>query len=423
MSDSDNGAVGVGDQNRHDNTNYENTPWLEGRLASPDSPTRQAGRTTDSCIYEPVGNEDVLGNAQHQRDSGYQSFTKFDLGKEREISENAHPYQNYNFGQRKPPVFSQFWQFSEQFTAVGGSLQGKWSDVRLQIPEDALSGAEVETIRGAVCTNLSKVHSDLHLPVNEYIVSPVIEYAADSNKKFHTKKPMRISLPHFMHSSFRRSSVKVYRFNRNYKGDIGFHELRLEDQDAVQQKATPKYLRKMAGVCYFDENNQIQILTDHFSGYLCTYCEKEHPLSEFHLEVYAKIEQIGRQTLGMVSSYIWDRRYTIKDFQQNRFDEDTANNAKMKKIDCVMLSALSKDDDLSRIVLVTELGFTSKKDALWELTATRKIAQDECFRCLINVGYVSASDFKDDGRLCFMDDPEHQTIVVTLEIHPSGLGL
>ncbi|KAK7479391.1 hypothetical protein BaRGS_00029383, partial [Batillaria attramentaria] len=422
---------------------YKNIAQSEHSSKSRDPEASTPDTPAESVIYE---------NAESLRDSGFESARS-----SQEVdNDKEHVYGNSsvtNFNQNVPPVFSQSWQFCETFSTTGGRLQGEQSSVFLKIPTHAVDGSmKPETIQGAVCTNLEEVHCRLKLPADECIVSPVVEYEAGSGASFRTRKPMEIVLPHFLHPSFSGKFVKVYRFHLDPSGDFDVKQLPLGDKHALKQKINLQNPEHDAGVYCFNKNNQILILTTHFCGYLCTYCKKEYPPSDLYLEVFAKHVTEGRQTSAAVRLYVWDNRFTIKDFTQNRHDLEGANSADMKLIDRKQLSALRKHPDLSKFRLGAQLDdedeqtwkhsvrkkngtiinqpqrtidmdqfvpcashFTSPHRVDWSLTAKRNTAPAEYFHCLVDVGYVTIADDRGQGPLDFLQRPEHQIIEVKVK--------
>lgn len=264
------------------------------------------------------------------------------------------------------PVFSEVWQFSEQFSSHGGQLQGPDSDVILSIPETAINDisdkesshgvsssspspsditsgiksndsekqdvttgvtdqndqvAKGVRIYGAISTDLETVQRKLRLASTETISSPVAEYFAGENFTFH--QPVCISLPHFLPPDINTSDVRVYQFHTDNTGEIVVERLTLskpndntpEERSDEPDSSIADDVVKRTGVFYFSEKGEINILTDHFSGYLCTQCKQELDPPHLRLRLYGR--HIQRNTRDVdLTLFIWDRRLDIRDFRK-----------------------------------------------------------------------------------------------------------
>ena len=210
------------------------------------------------------------------------------------------------------PRFCDTWQEWDEVTSHGGSFTHPGSDIRLHIPAQAVEEGASVTVSKAVCTDLDLVHREFHLPQEEFIMSPVVEYHAGQNFRF--QKPVLLALPHFLPPTFSQNKVKVYRCYRSESGQWTVETVQQHQKDNLQ--SARQNLDHIGSFC-FAENKEIHISTTHFSIYFCTDCGKEYPPPDLYMEVYAKYEvkQSGEKTAS-IRLYICDSRILIGDFKK-----------------------------------------------------------------------------------------------------------
>jgi hypothetical protein len=246
------------------------------------------------------------------------------------------------------PMFSEIWQFEGTFTSSGGNIQGCDSDVVLSIPPDAIDECYSQfqksstdsnsnqdlfhnsfgfehyqpdqaagiTIHGAISTDLQRVHQQLHLEEDEKICSPVAEYFAGKDFRFH--KPVCIRLPHFLPEDIHKTEIRVYQIQEGEDGT----EMRISTVQLLEttnEESNDFKTSKSAsteGFCW--ENGQICIFTTHFSAYFCTHCKKEMNPPKLYLRLYAKYFQKPNTTDVNIKLFIWDTRLEIRDFRKVR---------------------------------------------------------------------------------------------------------
>ncbi|XP_025089351.1 uncharacterized protein LOC112561223 isoform X2 [Pomacea canaliculata] len=250
------------------------------------------------------------------------------------------------------PVLSEDWQFSNEFSVMGGKLQGNDSDVILEIPVGGIGKDEVVTIHGAVSTDLNKAYSKLDLPKDEVIVSPIVEYFAGLGFTF--QKAVKIVLPSFMPPNVSLEHIHVYQFHsENNK----VHCYRLQTLNTnMEHFEVDTYGR------------QIHIVTHHFSGYLCTVCEKAcadytkpHDIT---LQVYAKHVLRDDNTREVIVRLdMWDARFSIKDFQKP--PENSTKNRQMLLITREKLPRLPAGVEVEGIEVGGRLGMGDTQKDLW----------------------------------------------------------
>ncbi|XP_070191851.1 uncharacterized protein [Littorina saxatilis] len=358
------------------------------------------------------------------------------------------------------PCFSADWQISKEFSSMGGSLQKEASDVRLEIPAEAVPVSTFVTIKGAISVDIAQVYRKLELCEREYVVSPIAEYNVSRGFVFQCQ--VQIFLPNFLPQGFRPESVNLYRFNCDHFGNFSYEKLPLRGKDNLDE--SHDYQNMPPSNCfYFGNDGQICILTSHFSGYVCTYCRGEFPACDLHVEVYAKHEEKdrgGRQ--AKVRLEIWDSRLFIKDFRESqnaiRNQREPGLNHNMVLMDRKTLAALAPSTDVKDMYVGTRLDvFSEGETCQWEhklrplggdlcfpVQSTMELKRfvpcpcqshipevvdwlltninrsDACaiisdvFECLVDVGYVTSADRKAEDQMKFLLDPRKITIHVSV---------
>ncbi|KAK7462558.1 hypothetical protein BaRGS_00038387, partial [Batillaria attramentaria] len=266
------------------------------------------------------------------------------------------------------PIFSSEWQTVDTVTSSGGTVRKQYSDVILTVPSDAVDEDSQVDIHTAVCTDVDRVRQVVKLSEDECVSSPVAEYWAGHEFRF--KKPVTITLPHFLPPDPDPSLVRVYRVTRRPDGEIVSTRLRPQplssidatpvnehgvgtDHPAVSQayqredaayrtakEAEPTLPTDAASPAMkaddFPEHcldqdveweeaatfqlttgGHVIIITNRFSGYVCTYCGRHGPpvLNVLVCGTHTQ-ESADRQT-AEVSVHVWDGRIRIADFRQD----------------------------------------------------------------------------------------------------------
>ncbi|PVD32268.1 hypothetical protein C0Q70_07701 [Pomacea canaliculata] len=264
------------------------------------------------------------------------------------------------------PVLSEDWQFSNEFSVMGGKLQGNDSDVILEIPVGGIGKDEVVTIHGAVSTDLNKAYSKLDLPKDEVIVSPIVEYFAGLGFTF--QKAVKIVLPSFMPPNVSLEHIHVYQFHsENNK----VHCYRLQTLNTnMEHFEVDTYGR------------QIHIVTHHFSGYLCTVCEKA-------CADYTKPHDITLQVYA---------KHVLRDDNTREPPENSTKNRQMLLITREKLPRLPAGVEVEGIEVGGRLGMGDTQKDLWThvtdgATVLKPVLQefDADYRCSLMPDGTSGS--------------------------------
>ncbi|XP_070209768.1 uncharacterized protein [Littorina saxatilis] len=399
-------------------------------------------------------------------------------------------------GNSHQPIFSRSWQFSKSFSSKGGRLQGVDSDVILFVPGDAVDDAGEDvtrgcgtiptqrkrhqsisnnqkeqatpeedqmnnseesdataavTIRGATSIDLKGVRGKLKLSATESICSPVVEYYAGENVVF--KKPVCISLPHFLPPDADKSNVKVYQASRSSDGEICVELLKLADtpnHDEGLEEGEKGFMENTAsslGSFYLLGEKRITIFTNHFTGYFCTHCQHgtDPPYLKFRL--YGR--HLQRRTRDVdLTLFIWDLRLDIRDFRKAGLpdpnDELTlVTSATLEPMTADMISDVrvgvrihlpletSGEDAIWRHKqrpngsprLQPEKSFdprmfypclchTEPERAVWSIQCREDHVPPWWFESYIDVGYIH----RGDQSFNFLQAPEPQTLQVCLKL-------
>ena len=265
-----------------------------------------------------------------------------------------------------PPVVSTFWQTSQKFDSQGGTLHMPGSDVKLHVPPDAVFRFSCMDVRSAVCADVDRIYHALKSPHDQHIVSPLAEFQTDHDVKF--QHPVCITLPHCLPKDFEFHLVYVYCLSRPPNGNVKITRIRWKPDDKTQQedifsnelkdsdgtltqkekdvdekmstetdKSTHLLPEEKIGVkympqpdddgCVFEEKGyfqvsaegQVFVITDHFSGYVCTYCGHSQGPPEFMVMAYGShIRTSEGVRYASVDLHIWDKRIEIADFRKVR---------------------------------------------------------------------------------------------------------
>ncbi|XP_070185056.1 uncharacterized protein, partial [Littorina saxatilis] len=390
------------------------------------------------------------------------------------------------------PVFSEDWQFQESFSTTGGQLRGRNSDVILIVPEHAVTDASQESlcevkkqaladviikkgsessanineavssevsgqareahdinndviIRGAISTDLKRVHETLHLGRCDSVRSPAAEYFAGENFSF--QKPVSISLPHFLPPGFSAADVRVYQFHRDSDGQILVNTLKPLKTEDTSDKHTASNTPGTSAEndvtategFYFTDDNRIQVVTSHFSGYLCTLCKKEMDPPHLRLRLYGKHAQRQSRDVDL-TLFIWDLRLDIRDFRK----AGLPNPEEEKTFQASQTLEPLATTAIENVQLGVHLRLSEQEEAIWMhmgsggepfLNSERRIGvkkfvpccldtipervdwalltrhdpgQLRWFQCVLDVGYVTAA--VGDVPLQFLPVPPMQSL-------------
>ena len=226
-----------------------------------------------------------------------------------------------------PPIVSVHWQASWTVRPEGGCFRKTGSDVILQVPREAVQEDGGVVVYAAICADVGRIRRLLNLSDDEQIVTPLAEYWAGQDFRFQC--PVSITLPHFLPPEYDPDLVRVYHVTRTHHGHIIPTRINEdpetgkvpEDGATTLDDSDVRLEDKQLG-CIQSEESHIQLFTDHFSGYVCTYCDTEvkkngrprpqlyvmgsgsltaTPDSRCHLDVFASI---------------WDGRIKVADCRQ-----------------------------------------------------------------------------------------------------------
>ncbi|KAK7488211.1 hypothetical protein BaRGS_00020518 [Batillaria attramentaria] len=322
-------------------------------LSDPDTETEYESDDTD---FTPAGNETSDRLLSLDKDMGV-----LDENLLTSYTAASATQTEADHGQDAPlPICSPHWQASACFSSTGGSLRSRGSDVIMHVPPDAVERDEYVTVRVAVCANVDHVYRVLELSEEEYIASPLVEYWAGHDFRF--KRPVRIHLPHALPPNPPLHLVRVYRVTRRHDGHLVVTRLRPgekpvntdmprgDDSDANQNEGPhdhadegheqPGAAASMPSARGSDSawsttgtlipldsddtasfqlssDGQLYVTTEHFSGYVCTYCrlQQRPPTLTIIASGERKRSQPGRQT-ARVKVHIGDKSLFISDFRK-----------------------------------------------------------------------------------------------------------
>nr|KAG5701312.1 hypothetical protein BaRGS_020674 [Batillaria attramentaria] len=266
---------------------------------------------------------------------------------------DSHPeHEEHVLDLESEPIFNKTWGLKKEFSPSGGYLQGEASDVRLEIPREALVGSVC--VWGAICTDTKAVEEKLDLPEDEFIITPVAEYFAGS--EFKSAEPVRIFLPYFLPSSFVKEKARAYRFYRDDAGKLRRERVDVELNDFDDTGAGRLQLAQGKGKTA-SSLSRLCIQTDRFSGYFCTVCcrTEELPNPVLYMDLWAKpVRKDDGRTQIDVRLDVWDARMKIKDFREGSMRE-TVNARGLERVDFKTLDPLPGDVDVREMFLGTRL--------------------------------------------------------------------
>nr|KAG5705720.1 hypothetical protein BaRGS_027379 [Batillaria attramentaria] len=262
------------------------------------------------------------------------------------------------------PIFSKQWQAMHTVTSVGSILQKPGSDVVLDVPANAVVNDLHLSIYTAVCTDTDRVQSALNLPGDEFVVSPLVE-CITGHSEYRFKKSVHIRLPHFLPVDASIDQVRVYCITRCADGRLATTRLKPQSdpctyagqqQDGGQDHFPPQTDQTFSdqfqtepeeaattneailtgkGESFLGTNRDcdmewerratfqlttdgvVDIFTDHFSGYVCTYCGRRGPAVLNVMTCGSHSQEANGQQTAQVSIHAWDGRIHIADFRQD----------------------------------------------------------------------------------------------------------
>ena len=225
-----------------------------------------------------------------------------------------------------PPIVSVHWQASWKVRPEGGCFRKTGSDVILQVPPKAVQDGGV-VVHAAICADVVRIRRLLSLSDDEQIVTPLAEYWAGQDFRF--QNPVSITLPHFLPPDYDPDHVRVYHVTRTHDGRITLTRINEdpetgkvpEDGATTLDDSDVRMEEKHLGSIQYEESH-IQLFTDHFCGYVCTYCKKKmNKNGKLRPELY--VMGSGSLTATPDSVYhlkvfasVWDRRIKVADFRQ-----------------------------------------------------------------------------------------------------------
>ncbi|KAK7462561.1 hypothetical protein BaRGS_00038390 [Batillaria attramentaria] len=266
---------------------------------------------------------------------------------ERQSAQDTHRVQTPTPLQ---PIFSTDWQIVDTLTSSGGIVRKEYSDAILTVPPDAIEEDSQVDIHTAVCTDVDRVRQVVKLSEDECVSSPVAEYWAGHEFRF--KKPVTITLPHFLPPDPDPSLVRVYRVTRSPDGQFivtrlnpgqlsdctpetgqsqdwnedeplkGADTSKASSAQSVQEsehteKSTEDVVWEKTGYFWLSSADHITVITDHFSAYVCTYCGKDQGPPVLKAVACGSHD---KNSSGLwvvhISLHVWDRRLKMLDFQQ-----------------------------------------------------------------------------------------------------------
>lgn len=205
------------------------------------------------------------------------------------------------------PIFSYCWQNILRISTEGGRLRSEGSDVVLTVPSGAVEVNTNVTVHTSVCVNDVYIKHKLKLAATETIVSPLAEFWAGSDFRF--KKYVQITLPTCLPSDYDVDLLHVYCITKAGQEGITVNKRqRLEDMTQSPDKEA------LAAYFYVNEERQVEVMTSHFSGYVCTYCGL---CLNIGLEVYASPTFDNESPEVSVITRFWDKLH-ISNFRQVR---------------------------------------------------------------------------------------------------------
>ena len=226
-----------------------------------------------------------------------------------------------------PPIVSVHWQASWTVRSEGGCFRKTGSDVILQVPPKAVQEDGGVVVHAAICAEVVRIRRLLKLSDNEQIVTPLAEYWAGQDFRF--QSPVSITLPHFLPPDYDPNLVRVYHVTRTQDKRIILTRInedpetgKVPEDGATTLDYSDVRLEEKHPGCIQTEESHVQLFTDHFSGYVCTYCVKKvkengRPRPELYLMASGSLTATpdSRYYLDVFAS-VWDGRIKVADFRK-----------------------------------------------------------------------------------------------------------
>ncbi|KAK7495755.1 hypothetical protein BaRGS_00012975, partial [Batillaria attramentaria] len=211
---------------------------------------------------------------------------------------------------------------------------------------------------------VTSVGSILQKPGDEFVVSPLVE-CITGHSEYRFKKSVHIRLPHFLPVDASIDQVRVYCITRCADGRLATTRLKPQSdpctyagqqQDGGQDHFPPQTDQTFSdqfqiepeeaattneailtgkGESFLGTNRDcdmewerratfqlttdgvVDIFTDHFSGYVCTYCGRRGPAVLNVMTCGSHSQEANGQQTAQVSIHAWDGRIHIADFRQD----------------------------------------------------------------------------------------------------------
>ncbi|KAL8624349.1 hypothetical protein ACOMHN_044780 [Nucella lapillus] len=215
-----------------------------------------------------------------------------------------------------PPIVCSQWQACLELMNEGGRLQTEDSDVLLHVPPDAVQSGSSVDVYAAICANVDQIRHVLQLSDDEEILSPLAEYCASGNSRFH--RPVSITLPYALPTGYEANQVNVYRVSQSEQGDTVVTKLPLIQTPHSEAESSSLQDSYKPSFC-FSSRGRLCVRTDCFSAYVtCAYsnCGLKQDSPVLHAMVCSSqsTDENGQQVV--IYTYVWDDRLAIKDFQK-----------------------------------------------------------------------------------------------------------
>ena len=226
-----------------------------------------------------------------------------------------------------PPIVSVHWQASWTVRPEGGCFRKTGSDVILQVPPEAVQEDGGVVVHAAICADVGRIRRLLNLSDDEQIVTPLAEYWAGQDFRF--QNPVSITLPHFLPPEYDPDLVRVYHVTRTHDGRIIPTRInedpetgKVPEDGATTLDDSDVRLEEKHPGCIQSEESHIQLCTDHFSGYVCAYCDKEskkygRPRPQLYVMGSGSLTATPDSRCHLdVFSHVWDERIKVADCRQ-----------------------------------------------------------------------------------------------------------
>ncbi|XP_069105777.1 uncharacterized protein [Argopecten irradians] len=237
----------------------------------------------------------------------------------------------------KTDITNKSWNFNVHITERNGcQLWRENSDVTLSIPPDAV---DVTTrISGSVIVEISELRHIFNLESEELIVAPAVEFQIEKTDFLH--KHACIQIPHCMSQNV--DSIQVWCFSHD------------RSVQKTYKKVIPAKGRIDPDACSDDifwtikDLNTINVFTKHFSGFLCTACDKHVDIRDIRGYLFNTFGVLDGHTTLSISLQLAGPLSRITDFEKsiisdmNKRDYSLVTKKKIafdrRKEGCLLLS-------------------------------------------------------------------------------------